>query len=172
MSTQKWFDRIISILLERSTIKANQLIIHECIKGIFNNRLLEIDSNKEIKQEMAKFIEGIASGSKEKIWNVRCNQINKLEKYTENKKEIIRTKWENRKIRNQSKGELNKDKKTQKEKESEENLLQMARNNINRNNKKLMSRVIADRYIEILITKGEKVHTIWSSTYIFDLEFN
>ncbi|RIA91164.1 hypothetical protein C1645_822401 [Glomus cerebriforme] len=54
---------------------------------------------------------------------------------------------------------------------SDEKLYELAKNNLVRNNKKLMSRVIADRYIEILITKQEKVQKIWSTTYIYDLEY-
>ncbi|RIA82929.1 hypothetical protein C1645_743436 [Glomus cerebriforme] len=122
-----WFDRIIRILLEKSTIKQNQLIIHECIKGIFNKRLLEIDNNKEIKHEMGKFIEGIVVGTKEKIWNDRCDQINKIEKYTNNKKDILRKKWEKNKKEKQKKGDKGKNKRTNSEIESEIKLLQMAK---------------------------------------------
>ncbi|RIA90126.1 hypothetical protein C1645_823747 [Glomus cerebriforme] len=68
VNEERWKDRIIKILLEKSSIKSNQLIIHDCIKGIFNKRLTEIDRNKEIKYEMEKLIQGIALGVKEKIW--------------------------------------------------------------------------------------------------------
>ncbi|RIA83195.1 hypothetical protein C1645_834176 [Glomus cerebriforme] len=68
VNEEKWSKRIIRILLEKSTIKENQLIIHECIKGIFNKSLLDIDNNKEIRQEMVILIKGIALALKEKIW--------------------------------------------------------------------------------------------------------
>ncbi|RIA86270.1 hypothetical protein C1645_740960 [Glomus cerebriforme] len=112
---------------------------------------------------MGKLIEGIALGSKEKIWNDRCNQINKLEKYTNNKK--VRKKWENNKKEKQKKKEIEKNKRTNSEIESEEKLLQMAKNKVNKNNKNLMSKVIADRYIEHLITNKDKVQKIWSTTH-------
>ncbi|RIA92327.1 hypothetical protein C1645_820838 [Glomus cerebriforme] len=156
-----WMDRIIKILLDKSTIKANQLIIHECIKGIFNKRLTEMKQNKDIKVEMEKLIEGIAIGTKEKIWNEWCGKINKIEKYIDNKKEINHNK-------NVTKSKL---KKTKEEItnhiELEEKLTRLAKNNLARNNKKLMSKVIADRYIDHLITQQENVNKIWTTTYIY-----
>ncbi|RIA88910.1 hypothetical protein C1645_825634 [Glomus cerebriforme] len=153
INEERWTDRIIRILLEKSMIKANQLIIHECIKGVFNKKLLLIENNKEIIKEMENLIEGIAIGMKEKIWNDRCNQINKIEKYIDNKKEIIKRQKE--KIIDQM--------------ATEEQIYKLAKNNLDRNKKKLLSRVIADRYIETLITKQEKIKKIWSTTYIHEL---
>ncbi|RIA89662.1 hypothetical protein C1645_824547 [Glomus cerebriforme] len=107
VNEERWTDRIIKILLEKSMIKSNQLIIHDCIKGIFNKRITEIDRNKNIKEEMVKFIEG----STDTI-------------------------------------------------EEEDKLIRLAKNNIAKNNKKIMSTVIANRYIDRLISHQEKVYSV------------
>ncbi|RIA84027.1 hypothetical protein C1645_832890 [Glomus cerebriforme] len=166
VNKDRWMDRIIKILLDNSTIKANQLIIHECIKGIFNKRLTEIEKNKDIKIEMEKFIEGITIGTKEKIWNERCDKINKMEKYIDNKKDIIKNK----------KDKKGKNKRTKEEEiiqhtDLDEKLIRLAKNNLVRNNKKLMSQMIADQYIDRLISQQNNVNKIWTTTYIYDLEF-
>ncbi|RIA81966.1 hypothetical protein C1645_836121 [Glomus cerebriforme] len=103
VNKERWMERIIKILLEKST---NQLIIHECIKGIFNKRLIEIDQNKDIQIEMEKLIEGIATETKEKIWNERCDKINKMDKYIENKKDIIKNKKVKKGTNKKTKGEI------------------------------------------------------------------
>ncbi|RIA82149.1 hypothetical protein C1645_881200 [Glomus cerebriforme] len=57
VNEERWNERITRILLEKSMIKNNQLIIHECIKGIFNKKLLEMESHKEIRKEMERLID-------------------------------------------------------------------------------------------------------------------
>ncbi|RIA93992.1 hypothetical protein C1645_818647 [Glomus cerebriforme] len=113
-----------------------------------------MDQNKDIKEEMKKLIEGITSGVKEKIWKERYDKINKISKYIDNKQERYKIK----------KVLKNKNKKTKDELtdpiEVEEKLIRLSKNNIAKNNKKLMSTLIANRYIDSLIIQQEKVNKI------------
>ncbi|RIA98031.1 hypothetical protein C1645_850564 [Glomus cerebriforme] len=164
-----WTKRIVELLLERSTIKENQLIIHECIKGIYNKKLTNIDNNKQIRREIKEFIEDIAMDTKKNIWNEQCNEITRQEKYIENKK--LDRNRQLKKYKKQINGILVGDKKDNRE-EMKDKILQLAKNNVNRKNKNIMKSLITDRYIGQLIENRKKVYKIWTTNYIFDLEYN
>ncbi|RIA83917.1 hypothetical protein C1645_833071 [Glomus cerebriforme] len=123
---------------KKSTIKPNQLIIHECVKGIFNRRLTEIENNNIIEKEMDNFIERIAIDVKREIWNYRSDSINKIELYVNNK--IERKKSKEKVKMGKKQKDINRDINSY----SEEKIRTLAINNIKRKNKKLMASKIVD----------------------------
>ncbi|RIA94259.1 hypothetical protein C1645_818359, partial [Glomus cerebriforme] len=80
INREKWHQRILEILIQRSNYIEGGYMYHEVIKGIFNRKLYEMELPKQIKLKMESFITNIARKARELIWNKRCDQVTDLEK--------------------------------------------------------------------------------------------